>query len=152
MIFELQFAGGMSEWMSMKFVYRRKIRFADTDAAGVVYFANYFSICHEAYEEALAEHGIELRSFFSEEDVVIPISYARSDFLRPLHCGDAIEVEVTPGILKDDSFYVDYKLYAVKGNQRKLAANARTDHVCLDSNSRRRRHLPEKLSAWMQMY
>jgi len=47
----------------MAFTYRRTIRFADTDAAGVVFFPNYFSICHEAYEESLAADGIEFQSF-----------------------------------------------------------------------------------------
>ena len=45
----------------MPFVYRRTIRFADTDAAGVVFFPNYLAICHEAYEESLADDGIELK-------------------------------------------------------------------------------------------
>ncbi|MDJ0549913.1 MAG: 1,4-dihydroxy-2-naphthoyl-CoA hydrolase, partial [Microcystis aeruginosa] len=30
--------------------YERLIYLADTDAAGVVYFAHLLSICHEAYE------------------------------------------------------------------------------------------------------
>jgi len=34
----------------MTFAYDRKIHFADTDSAGVVYFARLLSICHEAYE------------------------------------------------------------------------------------------------------
>ena len=38
----------------MPFSYSRSVRFADTDAAGVVFFANYLALCHEAYEEALA--------------------------------------------------------------------------------------------------
>ena len=42
----------------MPFVYHRTIRFADTDAAGVVFFPNYLTICHEAYEESLAAAGI----------------------------------------------------------------------------------------------
>ena len=41
----------------MPFTYERTIHFADTDAAGVVFFANYLRLCHEAYEEALAAAG-----------------------------------------------------------------------------------------------
>ena len=48
----------------MPFEYPRTIRFADTDAAGVVYFAQILSICHEAYEASLQASGIELRQFF----------------------------------------------------------------------------------------
>ena len=38
----------------MPFAYLRTIHFPDTDAAGVVFFPNYFAMCHEAYEEALS--------------------------------------------------------------------------------------------------
>ncbi|MBD2021122.1 1,4-dihydroxy-2-naphthoyl-CoA hydrolase, partial [Leptolyngbya sp. FACHB-36] len=46
----------------MPFVYSRTVRFSDTDAAGVVYFASALSICHEAYEASLAAVGVDLRS------------------------------------------------------------------------------------------
>jgi len=36
----------------MPFTYSRTVHFADTDAAGVVFFANFLAICHEAYEES----------------------------------------------------------------------------------------------------
>ena len=50
----------------MTFAYDRKIHFADTDSAGVVYFARLLSICHEAYEHYLENLGVDLRSFFSK--------------------------------------------------------------------------------------
>src|SRR5438309_7252470 len=78
------------------FSYDRTIHFPDTDAAGVVFFANYLSICHEAYEEALAAAGIPLRAFFSDQGVVIPVSKSSVDYLRPLRCGDKIRVTVAP--------------------------------------------------------
>ena len=45
---------------AMPFEYQRTVHFADTDAAGVVFFANYLAICHEAYEESLGAAGIGL--------------------------------------------------------------------------------------------
>ncbi len=133
----------------MKHTYIRKIRFADTDAAGVTYFANYLSICHEAYEDSLDEAGLELHRFFSAESIIIPISNARIDYLRPMQCGDSIEVEVTPQQIKEDTFFVDYQIF-FSGTARKVAAKARTAHVCLDAITRRRTPLPEKLIAWLQ--
>lgn len=59
-----------------KFKYQRKIFFADTDAAGVVYFANLLSICHEAYEEFLTNFYINLQDFFSSNIIAIPIIHA----------------------------------------------------------------------------
>lgn len=132
----------------MQFTYSRKIRFADTDAAGVVYFANILSICHEAYEEALLHAGIELNRFFGDEGVVIPISHARSDFLRPLQCGDTVEVEISSTRECETGFLLHYELFLC-GPPRKLAARARTEHVCIDLKTRRRRPFPDNLSSWI---
>lgn len=134
---------------AMKHTYDRRIRFSDTDAAGVTYFANYLSICHEAYEDAVAAAGIELNRFFGDEGIIIPISNARADFLRPLACGAEVEVEVTPQQVKEDTFFIDYELF-VLGTERKLAARAKTAHVCLDAVTRKRTPLPERLVEWLK--
>ena len=68
---------------SMAFVYHRTIHFGDTDAAGVVFFPNYLAICHEAYEESLAAAGLELKSFFGEHAVVVPVSKSRAGLPPP---------------------------------------------------------------------
>ena len=71
----------------MAFVYQRKIRFRDTDAAGVMYFTNALSICHEAYEESLMHCGIDLRHFFANGEMAVPITHASIDYRRPSYCG-----------------------------------------------------------------
>ncbi|AWI08234.1 acyl-CoA thioesterase [Ereboglobus luteus] len=135
----------------MPFVHQRTIHFADTDAAGVVYFANYLSFCHEAYEESLAAAGIELRSFFSDNGIVIPISKSSADYLRPLACGDKISIAVKPAALSDDSYRIDYEItrLAVEGAPAKRAAIVRTEHVCIRSDDRARVALPPALAAWV---
>jgi 1,4-dihydroxy-2-naphthoyl-CoA hydrolase len=133
----------------MKHTYSRRIRFADTDAAGVVYFANYLSICHEAYEDSLEARGIELRRLFSAEDVIIPISNARADYYRPMQCGDKVEVEVTAQQVKEDAFFIDYQIFLTTP-ERKLAGKAKTAHVCLDAETRARTPLPTRLVEWIQ--
>lgn len=132
----------------MNFIYSRRIRFADTDAAGVVYFANYLSICHEAYEESLLQTGVELQDFFREAGIVIPIAHSSADYLRPLACGDLIEVEVVAELIQESGFSVAYKLSKV-GPLPKLAARIRTDHVCIDSQTRRRTALPSVITDWI---
>lgn len=133
----------------MNFIYSRRIRFPDTDAAGVVFFANYLIICHEAYEEALLASGVELKRFFDEAGVIIPIARTHCDFHRPLRCGDAVEVEVVPELLKESEFQLNHKLF-LTGSARKLAATAQTTHVCIDATSRRRTALPANLLAWIR--
>ncbi len=131
------------------FVHHRTIRFADTDAAGVVYFANYLSICHEAYEESLAAAGIALPAFFGAERVLIPIARSSAEYLRPLACGDRITVTVAPARLGPDSFAIAYEVRRA-GPPEKLAARVRTEHVCISGQSRERQPLPPALADWIQ--
>ena len=133
----------------MPFVYRRTIRFADTDAAGVVFFPNYLAICHEAYEESLAADGIELKSFFGKHGVVVPITKSLAEYLRPLTCGDKISVTLTPALLGSDGYAIDYDLHRL-GRPEKLAARVRTEHVCISSRSSERHVLPAALATWIR--
>lgn len=132
----------------MPFAYPRTIRFADTDAAGVAFFANYLAICHEAYEEALLASGIELQSFFADRGVIVPIARSEAEYLRPLKAGDRLRVEVSPAALGENSFEVRYLMTRL-GPSEKAAGRVRTEHVCIDSASRRRRPLPPELARWL---
>lgn len=132
----------------MPFVYQRTIHFPDTDAAGVVFFPNYLAICHEAYEESLAAAGVEVRSFFSDTGTILPVSKSTAEYLRPLYCGDKVEITVKPSLLTPDTYAIDFEMTKL-GRPKKLAAHIRTCHVCVDSKSRERIPLPPALAAWV---
>jgi len=133
----------------MPFSYARTIHFPDTDAAGVVFFANYLAIAHEAYEEALSANGINLRTFFADTGTVVPIAKSEAEYLRPLVCGDKLRVTVNPTLLTAHSFELRYELFRL-GPPEKLAARLRTEHVCIASASRERHPFPPALAAWIQ--
>lgn len=132
----------------MPFTYRRTIHFPDTDAAGVVFFPNYLAICHEAYEESLAALGIEVRSFFSDNGTIVPVSKCSAEYLRPLFCGDQVEVSVEPSLITPDTYAIEFEMTKL-GRPNKLAAHLRTCHVCIDSQTRERAPLPPSLAAWV---
>jgi 1,4-dihydroxy-2-naphthoyl-CoA hydrolase len=132
----------------MPFAYSRTVHFADTDAAGVVFFANFLSICHEAYEEALAANGIELRTFFAENAVIVPIVKSEADYLRPLFCGDKLRVTVTPAPLSENSFEIRYEIVKL-GLIEKVSARVHTVHVCTSPGKKARALLPPALTKWL---
>ena len=134
----------------MSFTYTRTIYFQDTDAAGVVYFANVLAICHQAYEESLAASNINLKLFFSNPDVAIPIVHASIDFIKPIFCGDRILIFLSPQYLTDHSFEIAYKV--ILAETEKLLATAITKHVCIDKLSRSRKELPGEISQWLNQW
>ncbi|MGF1457753.1 MAG: acyl-CoA thioesterase [Leptolyngbyaceae cyanobacterium] len=131
------------------FNFERTIRFQDTDAAGVVYFAQVLSICHEGYEASLQATGVDLKVFFRGSTVAVPITHTTADLHRPLRCGDVIRVELQPMQISPDSFEIKYQLRAANG---KIAAFATTRHVCIDTTTRQRQALSLELVQWLQTW
>lgn len=160
----------------MVFSYQRTIRFQDTDAAGVVYFAQGLAICHEAYEQSLAAAGINPRSFFRLGEYIFPIIHAEIDFFQPMHCGDQIQVRLTAQLISASSFQVQYQIAnpsptataaqtqeqmsngdaqtmvledRSESHQQRCIAQALTRHVCLQTQPRQKAALPPNLLSWL---
>lgn len=134
----------------MAFIYPRMIHFQDTDAAGVVYFANVLAMCHEAYEASLAASGINLKLFFGNSDFAIPIVHASVDFLRPMFCGDRLNIHLNTTKINDSKFMINYQVFAPDTDN--LLAKAITQHVCIDAINRIKKEFPPEISQWLQLY
>lgn len=132
----------------MAFIYDRTIHFSETDAAGVVYFANVLKLCHEAYEASLVESGIALRSFFSSKEIAVPIVHAEVDFFKSMFCGDRIMIALTPQLLKPSEFEIRYDL----SEESKLVGTALTRHVCISVETRSRIELSANLRQWLDRF
>ena len=135
----------------MPFTYSRIVRFQDTDAAGVVYFANVLAICHEAYEASLIASGINLKAFFSNPNVAIPIVHATVNFYRPMFCGDELAIQLNPQQLAENEFEIAYQIFSKEVADR-CAAKAITKHVCIDTTTRTRQHLSEEVMQWLGQF
>ena len=131
----------------MAFTYYYTVRFQDTDAAGVVYFANIFRICHEAYEVSLAASGINLKSFFTNSSVAFPIVHANVDFFRPMYCGDNLVISLLPEKIGLDKFEITYEIMV----DEVMVAKAITRHVCINVSSRIKEELPHYMSNWLEI-
>ena len=70
------------------FTYKRRIAFHETDAAGVVYFANFFRLAEEAETHALASLG----SIVTRDGHLYPRVHAEADYLAPLRFFDEVAV------------------------------------------------------------
>jgi 1,4-dihydroxy-2-naphthoyl-CoA hydrolase len=132
----------------MPFIYHRTIRFQDTDAAGVVYFANTLAMCHEAYEESLMASGIQVWKFCSDREIALPIVHATVDYFRPAFCGDRHEIRLSPTLQSENKFEIRYEIYET-GDREHLVSQALTHHVCINPVNRQRQPLPQAVLDWL---
>jgi 1,4-dihydroxy-2-naphthoyl-CoA hydrolase len=75
------------------FIYRTKVRLKDTDATGVLYFAEQFRMALEAFEEFLKERGFSLSQLLSSP-YLMPVVHASGDYLAPVTVGDELEISL----------------------------------------------------------
>ena len=130
--------------MGVNFSYRRRIYLSNTDAAGVLYFAEGMTICHEAYEEWLQTRGISLQTILEEQKIAIPIVHCQIDFLRPIFCSDLVEIHLKFTKVTEHKFAIAYQIVSLS-SPYKLLVKACTNHVCIDPQTRNRVSIPTKL-------
>jgi 1,4-dihydroxy-2-naphthoyl-CoA hydrolase len=123
-----------------------QVQLRDTDAAGVLYFANLLAICHGAYEASLAAWGIDLRTFVTNPPIALPITHTSAEFRRPIYCGDRLTIALSAQQQTESEFIVNYEVY---NDGERLMGKAQTVHVAIEVAQRRRVDLPEPIAAWL---
>ena len=71
-----------------------RVYYEDTDAAGVVYYANYLKFMERARTDWLAAMGFPLPDVEREHGVVFVVHRCEIDFVRPARLNDTLEVTV----------------------------------------------------------
>ena len=93
------------------FIYNRRIAFHETDAAGVVYFANYFHLAEEAETHALASLG----NIVTRDGYLYPRVHVEADYNAPLSFFDEVSVHTSINKIGSSSVHWIFKIY--KGDQ-----------------------------------
>jgi 4-hydroxybenzoyl-CoA thioesterase len=74
----------------------RKIRFGETDSAGIVYYPNYFDMFNEIVEDWFEEDlGMSFWQLHQGENLGIPMAHVECDFVAPCMLGDTITLSLT---------------------------------------------------------
>jgi 1,4-dihydroxy-2-naphthoyl-CoA hydrolase len=126
----------------MAFEHKRRVRFNETDPAGIVFFANIFVYCHEAFEELLRSLGMPLEGIIASREQVLPLGHAEADFKRPFRAGVLVTIRVNVGRIGDRSFRLDYDMLDESGAQ---LATVSTVHVAVDPASGQATRLAPRL-------
>ena len=139
--------------MPSTFTATRRVFFADTDAAGVVYFNRHLQFCHEAYELWLGELGINLTALLKKKTVLLPLVHAEIDYLAPAYCGDHLTIQLSPQSASEHRFLCHYKIVKLSDTSKSqpaaravpteiLVAKAQTQHVSIAFSTRQPCPLP----------
>jgi acyl-CoA thioester hydrolase len=73
-----------------------RVYYEDTDAAGVVYYANYLKYLERARTEWLAAAGVTLSALEIEHNAVFVVHRLEIDYRRPARLGDSLTISLAP--------------------------------------------------------
>ena len=121
---------------------KRTILLRDSDAAGVLFFARYLALAHDAYEAFMMERGIRFGHQVRKGRFIMPIVHAESDHRRPLWVGDCFTIQLYVAMVKRRAFTIHYEFRLETGE---LAATCKTTHVAVDKSSGRAIPLPREV-------
>jgi acyl-CoA thioester hydrolase len=110
-----------------------RVRYAETDQMGVVYYANYFVWFEVARAEVMRALGSTYRSL-EEEGVYLPVIDAECHYRRPARYDDEIQIRATGHLLSPVRVVFDYEVF-VKGEEAPLALG-QTVHAATDRDGR----------------
>jgi len=77
-----------------EFSWPLRVYYEDTDAGGVVYYANYLKFMERARTEWLRAMGFEQDELISREDVIFVVRHIQVDYLQPARFNDALNVSL----------------------------------------------------------
>lgn len=76
------------------FCHTQRVYWEDTDAGGIVYYANYLKFMERARTEWLRAHGYDQGELAQREAVVFVVRSVNVEFLRPARLDDLLMVRI----------------------------------------------------------
>ncbi|MGK2951153.1 MAG: tol-pal system-associated acyl-CoA thioesterase [Thiobacillus sp.] len=113
----------------MAFSWPIRVYWEDTDAGGVVYYANYLKFMERARSEWLRAFGFEQDALRDEAGIVFVVRWVEIDYLSPARFNDQLDVSVSLHKMGRASLAVQQTL--TRGPTR--LASAQITLACVDA-------------------
>ena len=122
--------------MHKKFHHQVKVYYEDTDAGGVVYYANYLKFLERARTEALLSIGLSNTKIKKELGSLIIVKSCNIEYKKPAHLEDELNIQTHIISLKKTSLIMKQLIML----EKKLITDAEIHLVFVNSEGK-----PEKI-------
>ena len=96
--------------------HRFRVYYEDTDAGGVVFYANYLKFIERGRTEYLRDLGFDQGSLAKEKNIVFVVKSLSADYLLPAFLDDMIEVQTIIKSNKNASLVFTQKILSLEKN------------------------------------
>ena len=118
-----------------------RVRYAETDQMGVVYYANFFVWFEVARVELMRQMGFNYRQMETEDDSFVVVARASCTYKRPAKFDDVLRLRTR--VTESHSRTITFAYEVLNDSTSDLIATGETLHVICDHKGRPKT-LPEK--------
>ena len=93
--------------MHENFFYKLKVYYEDTDAGGIVYYANYLKFIERARTEALVSLGFNNKKIKDDLGALIVVKSCNMEYKKPAYLEDELSVRSFVKSITKTSFFMD---------------------------------------------
>ena len=93
--------------MHKEFKYNTKVYYEDTDAGGIVYYANYLKFLERARSEAIYSMGLTNKKLLNDHGTIIIVKSCKIDYKKPAKFEDSLEIISKIKTIGKSSFTMD---------------------------------------------
>jgi len=136
-------AAGSSAACAAAFTFKWSVRvyYEDTDAGGVVYYANYLKYFERCRTEWLRALGVDQSALAREQGLQFVVARIEAEYLQPAALDDELVIQARA--LQIGHCSILFEQLAQRGDH--VLARAQVTVACVDAQRRRPARLPEAL-------
>jgi acyl-CoA thioester hydrolase len=130
-----------------------RVRYAETDQMGIVYYANYLVWFEIGRVELLRSMGLAYSQLETDHQCILPVVEATCRYRSPARYDDEILIETRPSMLRGSVIKFAYRLLrkGPEGAEPTLLAEGETVHVVCDDLLNKKPLPPEHEAALRAM-
>lgn len=126
--------------MSRPFVSNYRVYYEDTDAAGIVYYANYLKFAERARTDVLRDLGINQKELLAKEGLGFVVHHVEVDYHAAAELDDLLHVETALQEIRKVRMTMKQDIVC----EDRLLVSMRVDIAMVDS-MRKPTRIPEKI-------
>lgn len=120
---------------------RVRVRYAETDQAGVVYHSNYLIWFEVGRVELCRDYGFNYRDMEKNADAYLPVTEARVKYRVPAKYDD--DIIIRSRVIELRSRAIKFAYEVRRGSDQTLLAEGETHHIVMNGEGRARAFPPE---------
>ncbi|MGB1800210.1 MAG: tol-pal system-associated acyl-CoA thioesterase [Gammaproteobacteria bacterium] len=128
--------------MSTEFNWQARVYYEDTDAGGVVFYANYLRFMERARTEWLRSIGFEHEQLIKQHDLIFAVKSVSIDYKKPAKLDDLLKISSSILNHRGASITFQQQIY---NDADELLTQAEVKVACLNATTLKASAMPKEL-------